>query len=90
MKKYLLIAIAILITVLSISKFYKCYTLQRPKVTGYEEYIICKGETIWEIANKVKAEKQDIRNCICDIESVNDLKAELRTGDVILIPIYKK
>lgn len=89
MKKYLLIAIAILITVLSISKFYKCYTSQRPKITSYTEYIVCKDETIWEIANKVRAEKQDIRNCICDIESVNDLKTELRAGDVILIPIYK-
>lgn len=60
--------------------------------TQYKKEIICKGDTLWSIAEDEKNnnkyfEGKDIRYIIYEIQNLNNLENnDLQIGDTLLIP----
>ena len=63
--------------------------------TQYQEKIICKGDTLWTIAENEKNNNKyfdgkDIRYIVYEIQNLNNLKDNyLQIGDTVLVPTYK-
>lgn len=50
------------------------------------EYVVCKGDTLWKIAERYKLENQDPREYIYEIEKLNNMSnATIYEGQVIKI-----
>lgn len=96
MKKYkkqisylvILIVLILLGILLFNSKTYSSATIQ------YREEIVCKGDTLWNIANnEIENNKyfqnKDTREVVYELKKVNNLSnAQLYEGQKILIPKY--
>ena len=61
--------------------------------TQYKKEIICKGDTLWSIAEEEKKnnkyfEGKDIRYIIYEIQNLNNLESnDLQIGDTLIIPL---
>lgn len=85
MKKLLIIAVIILIGF----SFIKLATPNYPEPTQWNEYEICSGETLWQIANNINDDKElDTNYIIHLITKHNDCDANIKAGQVILIPKF--
>lgn len=50
------------------------------------EYVVCKGDTLWKIANKYKLDNQDPREYIYEVEKLNNMtSATIYEGQIIKI-----
>lgn len=50
------------------------------------EYVVCKGDTLWKIAEKYKLENQDPREYIYEVEKLNNMtSATIYEGQIIKI-----
>lgn len=59
--------------------------------TYYESVMIQKGDTIWDIAEEYKTERQKTEQMVDAIREVNGLKtANIRTGENIIVPVTKE
>ena len=62
---------------------------------SYEENVVCRGDTLWSIANEQSKtnkyfENKDIREVVEEIKNSNDIKdSKLYQGQKIRIPIYE-
>lgn len=54
--------------------------------TKKSEYVVCKGDTLWKIAEKYKLENQDPREYIYEVEKLNNMtSATIYEGQIIKI-----
>lgn len=50
------------------------------------EYVVCKGDTLWKIADKYKLENQDPREYIYEVKKLNNMtSATIYEGQIIRI-----
>lgn len=57
----------------------------------YECVLIHSGDTLWEIAQEYKGERQDVEHMIRDIMKVNGMCSEnIRAGESLIVPIKKE
>ena len=50
------------------------------------EYAVCKGDTLWKIAEKYKLENQDPREYIYEVKKLNNMtSASIYEGQIIKI-----
>ena len=60
-----------------------------PEITGYEEYRVKSGDTLWMIAAESNGyDSMDTRKIIDDIEAESDCSADIYPGQTIYIPVY--
>lgn len=53
----------------------------------YTQVEICSGDTLWDLANRYKADDTDPRKAVHEICQVNDINAsDLQPGMIISIP----
>ncbi|MFW5961880.1 MAG: LysM peptidoglycan-binding domain-containing protein [bacterium] len=64
-----------------------------PDLDGYlqseiweREYFVSKGETLWDIAEKINGDK-DIRLVIAAIKEVNEIDSLLQINQKLILPI---
>lgn len=63
----------------------------KPHVISYENYIVSPGDTLWDIAQKIKPEGMKMENAVKTLKEINSMKnSEIFVGDTIKIPIYKE
>lgn len=80
----LVIALMIALLVFAIDTAYST-----PDAVDYDTYIVCDGDTLWEIAKLSNGYGHiDIRDIIDDIEDASDCTAYIKDGDIIQIPMY--
>lgn len=54
--------------------------------TKESEYVVCKGDTLWKIAEKYKLENQDPREYIYEVEKLSNMtSATIYEGQIIKI-----
>lgn len=54
--------------------------------TKESEYVVCKGDTLWKIAEKYKLENQDPREYIYEVKKLNNMtSASIYEGQIIKI-----
>ncbi len=53
--------------------------------TIYEEYVVEKGDTLWNIASENKKVGQDVREYIYELQELNNIDCDLQIGQVIKI-----
>lgn len=61
-------------------------------VVAYESVLICRGDTLWTIAeaNLDQPTKAEIREFVREIAELNDVSpAHIHAGNYLLIPRYK-
>lgn len=50
------------------------------------EYVVCKGDTLWKIADKYKLDNQDPREYIYEVKKINNMtSASIYEGQIIKI-----
>jgi hypothetical protein len=50
------------------------------------EYVVCKGDTLWKIADKYKLDNQDPREYIYEVKKLNNMtSASIYEGQIIKI-----
>ncbi len=50
---------------------------------------VCKGDTVWTIADRFNGENVDIRYVIYTLEEINGLdNGEIHPGEEIYVPVY--
>ena len=55
------------------------------------EFVVSKGDTLWDIADAYTDSEYDIRYTIYRIKEINNMDtSEVHPGEVIVVPIYKK
>ena len=60
------------------------------KASGYMNWIVSSGETVWSISKEITPEDRDLRYTIREIEEVNDLQnCTIRVGQVLTVPVYE-
>ena len=52
---------------------------------SWDRYVVEEGDTLWGITSKYN---MDNRKVIADIKSKNGIDTLIKTGQVILIPVY--
>lgn len=63
----------------------------KPTEVCTEEFVVSKGDTLWDIADLYTTSEDDIRYTIYRIKEINNLDtSELQPGDVLVVPIYSK
>ena len=50
-----------------------------------EEYVVEAGDTLWSIASKNKKAGQDIRECIYELQKLNNIDCNLQIGQELKI-----
>ena len=61
------------------------------KASGYMNWIVSSGETVWSISKEITPEDRDLRYTIREIEEVNDLQnCTIRVGQVLTVPVYEE
>ena len=61
------------------------------KASGYTNWIVSSGETLWSISKEITPEDRDLRYTIREIEEVNDLQnSTIRIGQVLTVPVYEE
>lgn len=50
-----------------------------------EEYVVQKGDTLWNIASEYASEHQDLREYIYQLKQVNNIDSSLKEGQTIII-----
>ena len=86
-KRRFMITLAVTISIIS-----SVFLIATTKTKGYtevqyNEVVITRGDTLWDIAAEVYGSNSDIRKKITVIKKANNLKtSELAIGQVLLIP----
>lgn len=66
-----------------------CTIISEPEITGYKEYRVKSGDTLWMVASESNGyNKIDTRKIIDDIEEESGCTAYIYPGQVVYIPIY--
>ena len=61
----------------------------KPEITGYKEYRVKSGDTLWIIAAESNGyDSMDTRKIIDDIIEESDCSGYIYPGQVVYIPIY--
>lgn len=61
------------------------------KASGYMNWIVSSGETVWSISKEITPEDRDLRHTMDEIEIVNGLKnCTIRVGQVLKVPVYEE
>lgn len=62
------------------------FCVAKPNESKVVDYTVCKGETLWSIAEEYKAEIEDTRHYIHDIKKLNNMdSSKLYEGQKIQI-----
>lgn len=86
--KSILVILFILITfILIISSNFK----NKEVISTECDYVVSKGETLWNIAAKYKQDNQDIRDYIYQIRKINNMEtATIYEGQAIKVIVYEE
>lgn len=53
----------------------------------YMEYIVQSGDTLWSIARSVRGQRQDIRDVVWEIQTVNEITPVIHPGQKLWVPM---
>lgn len=95
MKKHLKTSISLLlflliisISISMVSSYYKNKT--QNKTISYEEVVVKKGDTIWNISIKYTPKDKDVRKTVYEIRKINNLNdCIIFPGQTLKVPIDK-
>ena len=60
------------------------------KASGYTNWIVSSGETLWSISKEITPDSTDLRYTIHEIEEMNGLKnCTIRLGQFLKVPVYE-
>lgn len=83
MKRTLLI----ILTIVAIWFLLVSFSNRTAEPVVYEEYTICPGDTIWDIATDY-SNGADIRKVVYEIREANGIDdGVVKVGDIILVPV---
>ncbi len=76
----------IFITILGILIMNNAFASNEAVVKEEIEYVVCKGDTLWKIAERYKLENQDPREYIYEVKKLNNMaSATIYEGQTIKI-----
>lgn len=52
------------------------------------EWVVEKGDTLWEVAHFYSDNRHDVRQVVYEIEQLSDCDANLQPGQVLTVPLY--
>lgn len=91
--KKFVISLAVLVSLLFLCGFGIVKSIYSCNDIDYKTIYVTRGDTLWKIASEEQHKNsyyknKDVRDIICDIKEINNLKiSELKVGQELKIPI---